>query len=325
MVASLDELLENDGVLPLSADATIAVIGPNADSPRHLLGNYTYAAAESDESALDVVTPLEAIRDRLQTRSVRYERGCAVRVEDDATDGESRDFDAATAAARNADVVVACVGGRSGIDVERDATGTAGEGLDRTSLSLPGRQQGLLEAVAETGTPLVVVLVNGRPLSLASLDSPAAVLEAWLPGQAGGLAIADVLFGVVDATGRLPVSIPRSAGQLPVHYRRTPLSAKQGYVDEPADPWFPFGHGESYAAFEYANLEVESASVPIGGAIDLSLDVTNAADRSGVEVVQLYVRDREVSVTRPVRGTPRVPAPLAPARRASTGLVFAPD
>lgn len=293
-------LLENDGVLPLPTDATVAVIGPNADSPRHLLGNYTYAAAESDESGLDVVTPLDAIRDRLGTRSVGYERGCEVRTEDDPTNAESRGFDPATAAAEDADVVVACVGGRSGIDVERDATGTAGEGLDRASLSLPGRQQALLEAVAETGTPLVVVLVNGRPLTLSSVDGLAAVLEAWLPGQAGGLAIADVLFGDVDASGRLPVSIPRSVGQLPVHYRRTPLSAGHDYVDESADPWYPFGHGESYATFEYANLEV-TTTVPVGGTIDISHDVTNAADRPGVEVVQVYVRDHEANVTRPVR------------------------
>lgn len=295
-------LLENDGTLPLSEAATVAVVGPNADEPRHLLGNYTYAAAESDDDGLEITTPLEAIRDRLPRGSVHYERGCTICAEDDPADPETTEFEAVRAIAKAADVVVACVGGRSGIDVERDAIGTAGEGLDRATLGLPGNQHVLLEAVTETGTPVVVVVISGRPLSLAArLDAPGAILEAWLPGQAGGPAIADVLFGDVDAVGRLPVSIPRSVGQLPVHYRRTALSASQHYVDETASPWYPFGHGESYTTFEYSELEVDEKAVPMGGSIDLALAVENVGQRSGMEVVQLYVRDHESSVTRPAR------------------------
>ncbi len=295
-------LLENDGTLPLSEAATVAVVGPNADEPRHLLGNYSYAAAESDDDGLEITTPLEAIRDRLKGGSLQYERGCGIVAENEPADRESQAFEAVRAIAETADIVVACVGGRSGIDVERDATGTAGEGLDRATLGLPGNQHALLEAVTETGTPVVVVLISGRPLSLAGrFDAPGAILEAWLPGQAGGRAIADVLFGDVDAAGRLPVSIPRSVGQLPVHYRRTALSASQQYVDETASPWYPFGHGESYTTFEYSELEVDEKTVPMGGSIDLSLAVENVGNRSGTEVVQLYVRDHESSVTRPVR------------------------
>ncbi|WP_227377613.1 glycoside hydrolase family 3 N-terminal domain-containing protein [Haladaptatus halobius] len=295
-------LLENDGTLPLADEATVAIVGPNADAPRHLFGNYTYAAAESDEDGLEVITPLAAIRNRLGQEAVRYEQGCSVKAEDDPANFESHEFDATRAAADAVDVVVACVGGRSGIDVEREATGTAGEGLDRTSLGLPGHQHALLEAVAETGTPVVVVLINGRPLSLDSrFDAPSAILEAWLPGQAGGLAIADVLFGDVDASGRLPVSIPRAVGQLPVQYCRTALSADQHYVDEAADPWYPFGHGESYTTFEYSELDLETKTVSMARSINFSLEVENTGKRPGIEVVQLYVRDLEASVTRPVR------------------------
>ncbi|MFC4248345.1 glycoside hydrolase family 3 N-terminal domain-containing protein [Natribaculum luteum] len=317
-------LLENDGTLPISDEASVAVVGPNADEPRHLLGNYTYAAAESDDDGLEVTTPLEAIRDRLGRASVRYERGCGILAEGGQADLESQEFDAARTIADTADVVVACVGGRSGIDVERDATGTAGEGLDRATLGLPGHQHALLEAVTETGTPVVVVLVSGRPLSLdGRFDAPGAILEAWLPGQAGGLAIADVLFGDVDAVGRLPVSIPRSVGQLPAHYRRTALSTNQHYVDEAADPWYSFGHGESYATFEYGELEVDAKTVSMAGSIDLALEVENVGNRPGIEVVQLYVRDREASVTRPdreLRGFCRLSLSPGERRRVSFSL-----
>ena len=285
-------LLTNDGTLPLSADTDVAVVGPNADTARNLLGSYSYTGAENADSGIDVVTPRTGLRKRVS--SVTYARGCSVhRAPDD-------DIDAAVRAASDADVAVAVVGGQSGIDVERDASGTAGEGLDRASLTLPGRQPSLVRRVSATGTPVVVVLVGGRPVAIPDIvDCAAAVVSAWLPGQAGGDAIADVLLGA-DPGGRLPVSLPRSVGQLPVHYRRDPASGG-GYVDEPGTPLFPFGHGESYATFTYGDLRVADARLAGDGKTTLAIEVENVADRPGSEVVQLYASDERAEVVRPVR------------------------
>jgi len=326
-------LLQNEGdLLPLSRDVgEVAVVGPNADAPRNQLGNYAYAAAEDEDSGVAVVTPLEGIRAALPDADrVTHVRGCDVRPpapgaqadaagagavagggdedgdgdgvgDGDAVDGND-EFDAAVAAARDADVAVVCVGGKSGIDVERESSGTAGEDLDRSELGLPGSQPALVRAVAATGTPTVVVLVNGRPLAIPAVaDAVPAVVEAWLPGQEGGTAVADVLFGDENPGGRLPVSIPRSVGQLPVTYDRTPISARQGYVFEGSDPLYPFGHGESYARFAYADLRIEPDEVPPTGSLAVAVDVTNESDRAGDEVVQLYARDPLASVVRPGR------------------------
>jgi beta-glucosidase len=273
-------LLANDGTLPLSGEASVALVGPSADDGRNLLGSYSYAAAEGADP-VGVTTPLAALRDRVGT--VTHVRGCDVRASPD------DDVDAAVSAARDADVVVACVGGRSGIDVERDATGTAGEGLDRAGLGLPGRQSELVRRVAATATPVVAVLVNGRPLALPDVaEHASAVLEAWLPGEAGGDAIADVLLGA-DPGGRLPVSLPRTVGQLPVDYRGSSVSTGE-YVDTPGTPLFPFGHGLSYATVEYGPLSVDPGEVRENEGVTASVTVSNRAARPGSEVVQLYAR-----------------------------------
>jgi beta-glucosidase len=283
-------ILTNDGTLPLAADTDVAVVGPNADAERNLLGSYSYVGAEDADGGIEVVTPRSGLQGRVD--SVTYARGCSVRREPD------DDIDAAVAAAREADVAVAVVGGQSGIDVERDSAGTAGEGLDRARLTLPGRQSSLVRRVAATGTPVVVVLVGGRPAAIPDVvDCAAAVVAAWLPGQAGGDAIADVLLGT-DPGGRLPVSLPRSVGQLPVQYRRDPASGGE-YVDESGAPLFPFGHGESYATFTYGDLRVEDARLAGDGETTLAVDVENVADRPGSEVVQLYASDRQADVVRP--------------------------
>jgi beta-glucosidase len=311
-------LLQNEGdLLPLSREVReVAVVGPNADAPRNQLGNYAYAAAEDEDSGVAVVTPLEGIRAALPDADrVTHVRGCDVRPPEPGATAdvagaravagggdENDEFDAAVAAARDADVAVVCVGGKSGIDVERESSGTAGEDLDRSELGLPGSQPALVRAVAATGTPTVVVLVNGRPLAVPDVaDAVPAVVEAWLPGQEGGTAVADVLFGDENPGGRLPVSIPRSVGQLPVTYDRTPISARQGYVFEASDPLYPFGHGESYARFAYADLRIEPDEVPPTGSVAVAVDVTNERDRAGDEVVQLYARDPLASVVRPGR------------------------
>jgi beta-glucosidase len=297
-------LLANDGLLPLSGTTrgsrdgggSVAVVGPNADSPRNLLGNYAYGGGLGAPS-MDAVTPLDGLRDRFGADTVVHERGCAVRPRPD--DGTTIDEAARCAAA--ADVAVVCVGGQSGIDVEVDSRGTAGEALDRAELALPGGQPALVEAVAATGTPTVVVLINGRPLAVPDVVAAAdATLEAWLPGVEGGRALADVLLGDADPGGRLPVSLPRSVGHLPVHYRQ-PRGSFGPYVFEEAGPLFPFGHGESYATFRYGDLQVSPATVAPDEPVTVEVTVENVADRAGEDVVQAYTTDPLASRVRPER------------------------
>jgi beta-glucosidase len=285
-------LLTNDGTLPLSPDFSVAVVGPNADTARNLLGGYSYAGAEDADGGIDVVTPRAGLQDRVA--SVSYERGCSIHHSPD------DDLSAAVTAVQDAEVAVAVVGGQSGINVERDASGTAGEGLDRASLTLPGRQSALIRQLCATGTPVVVVLVGGRPVAIPEVvDCAAAVVASWLPGQAGGDAIADVLLGA-DPGGRLPVSLPRAVGQLPVQYRRDAVSQGE-YVDEAGTPLFPFGHGESYATFRYGDVRVADDQLPGDGETTLAVDVENVADRPGSDVVQLYASDEQADVVRPER------------------------
>jgi beta-glucosidase len=309
-------LLSNDGTLPLSPDSHVALVGPNADEPRHLLGNYSYAAAENADAGTTVSTPRTALSERVDSST--HVRGCGVRPE-----GEGN-IQSAVDAAAAADVTVACVGGSSGIDVERESQGTAGEALDRASLRLPGRQLELIERVAATGTPLVVVYVGGRPPALPTVAERAdALLVAWLPGQAGGEAIADVLLGA-DPGGRLPVSLPRAVGTLPVYHWQDTVSRGWGeadveqreksdtdgleesdaedsaYVFTDGSPLFPFGYGESYAAFEYDSLAVASADEDT---LTLSTTVENTAERAGTTVVQLYRTGFEPGWTDPNRDT----------------------
>ncbi|MEA1931656.1 MAG: glycoside hydrolase family 3 N-terminal domain-containing protein [Euryarchaeota archaeon] len=305
-------ILDNDGLLPLSADTTVAVVGPNADAPRNLLGNYSYAGAENADGGVDIRTPRAALRERVD--ELRYARGCGIRA------GPDDDLDAAVAVAREADVVVACVGGQSGIDVERDSSGTAGEALDRAELSLPGRQAELVRRVAATGTSVAVVLVSGRPLAIPEVVETAnATVAAWLPGQAGGAGIADVLLGT-DPGGRLPVSLPQTVGQLPVDYRHPPVSDGE-YVFTDAEPLFPFGHGESYAAFSYGELSVSPSQLSTDGSLTASVPVENVDTRPGTEVVQLYAQHRGGRTVRPVRelvGFQRLE--LAAGERATVGF-----
>lgn len=285
-------LLQNDGTLPLSSSSKVAVVGPNADAGRNLLGNYSYAGAENENGGIDVVAPRAAIRERVA--AVEYAHGCGIKS------GSDDDIGAAVAAAREADVAVACVGGQSGIDVERDSPGTAGEALDRAELGLPGRQSELIERVAAVGTPVVVILVSGRPLAVPDVVEQAdATVAAWLPGQEGGTAIADVLLGA-DPGGRLPVSLPRSVGQLPVHYRQNTVSRGE-YVFNEFGPLFPFGYGESYADFEYDGFGIQQDEVGTDGSLTATVTVENVADRAGSEVVQLYARHRGGSTVRPER------------------------
>jgi beta-glucosidase len=321
-------LVENAGILPLPAALrSVAVIGPLADSSRELLGDYSYAAAletlldptdypappprlEQGESILRAElagrrTILDALRDRLAGADVRYEAGCGL------TDGTSAAIAAAAETARGADVAILVLGERSGLS----ASCTTGESRDRRDIGFPGRQQALLEAVVATDTPVVLVVMSGRPLALewASEDCRA-ILLAWVPGDEGADAIAGTLFGERNPGGKLPLTVPRHAGQVPITYRRKPsggMSHWHGdYVDGSVAPLWPFGFGLSYTRFELSNLRLDPASIPTaGGETSVRVDVRNAGEREGDEVVQLYVHDLEASVTRPVeelRGFRRV-------------------
>ena len=299
--ASVTLLKNAQGTLPLRKDQRVAVIGPNADNVYNLLGDYTSPQEEGN-----VKTILTGILSKLPSAQVEYVKGCAVR------DTTTSDIAAAVRAAQRADVVIVAVGGSSARDFKTSykETGAAvtdsktlsdmdcGEGFDRSTLDLMGHQQQLLEALAKTGKPLVVVYIEGRPLLKNWCDEhAAALLTAYYPGQEGGLAIADVLFGDYNPAGRLPVSVPRSVGQLPVYYnKKAPLP--HDYVDMTAKPLYPFGYGLSYTHFSYSNLRAAAISAT---SYDVTVDVTNDGAYDGDEVVQLYLHDEVASTSQPLK------------------------
>ena len=302
-------LLENNGVLPLSKDTRVAVIGPNADRMYNQLGDYT--APQAPEN---ICTPLEGIRAKLGDANVSYARGCAVK------DVESADIASAVRAARDADVAIVFVGGSSARDFETrfSDTGAAdansagisdmesGEGFDRSSLELMGVQEELLKAIKATGKPVVVVYIEGRPLDKRwAKENADALLTQFYPGQAGGYAIADVLFGDYNPAGRLPVSVPVAVGQVPVYYNR-PFAQANDYVEMTSKPLYSFGYGLSYTDFSYNSIRCEPLG---GGSVKVTVNVSNTGDRDGDEVVQIYVTDPLASTVRPVqqlRGFKRV-------------------
>lgn len=286
-------LLKNErDVLPLSKSAqSIAVIGPLADDQLNPLGSWT-----GDGRKEDVVTLLAGIKAAVSPSTrINYARGCEITGE--STDG----FAEAVAAARASDVVVVAAG---------EAADMSGEAASRSSLDLPGRQLDLVKAIAATGKPLVVVLMNGRPLAINWIaENVPAILETWFAGTEAGNAIADVLFGDVNPGGKLPVTFPRSAGQAPLYYnhRNTgrPPDEKNKYtskyIDAPWTPLFPFGYGLSYTRFELRDLRLSATRIGAGDRLEVSVEVENVGRRAGDEVVQLYLRDMASSVTRPVK------------------------
>lgn len=329
---------END-LLPLDSNAAcIAVIGPGADSLRLLQGDYHYpshhemqygliaddggigagptAAVESTSDvapmpgnpaaagAIDLAKHFPEMTTILAGICERVSRDTDVLAArgTDVIGTAQNGFDSAVDATAAAEVAIVVVGGKSGLV----RGNTSGEATDRATLGLPGVQQDLVEAVVATGTPTVVVLLNGRPLALPWIaEHVPAVLEAWLPGEEGGHAVADVLFGDVNPGGKLPVSLARDAGQMPLYYNHKPTGGRSmfwgDYADLPATPLFPFGHGLSYTTFTYADLRLSADSVPTDGVLAVSATIANDGARAGDEVVQLYVRDVAGSVTRPVR------------------------
>jgi beta-glucosidase len=285
-------LLKNEGrTLPLRKGLRrIAVIGPLADDRKAPLGPWSCLGRPEY-----VVTVLEGIRKKASPDvEVVYAKGCEV------TSALNRGLEEAADMAKGSDVAVVVVG---------EEAEMSGEAACRASLDLPGVQEELVRRVHETGVPVVEVLMNGRPLSIAwSAEHVPAILEVWFPGIQGGNAIAEVLFGDYNPGGKLPVTFPRTVGQVPIYYNhkntgRPPSEDKwtSRYLDVPFTPLFPFGHGLSYTEFEYSALKVEPEEVALGGHVRISLDLRNVGRFRGDEVVQLYIRDVVASVTRPVK------------------------
>ena len=284
--------------LPLPKTARVAVIGPLADDPLAFFGCYTMPRHLQHQAWFDggsgagveVATVLAALREELP--DVGYARGCDVATAD------RSGFAEAVARARSAELVVAVVGDEAGLF----GHGTSGEGCDVTDLTLPGVQQELLQALADTGTPVVAVLVTGRPYALGEVaDRLAAVVQAFFPGEEGGRAIAGVLTGRVTPSGKLPVEIPRLSGAQPSTYLRSPNASLHAGSDVDPTPLFAFGHGLSYTTFGYADLELSADHTATDGGVGISCTVRNTGSVAGTEVVQLYLGDPVSSVVRPTR------------------------
>ena len=269
------------------------MLGPNADDPSALFGCYSFAnhvLAQHPDVPLGLSVPsvLDALRSEREGVEVVHARGCDVDTDD--TSG----FGAALEAADGADAVVVVLGDRAGLF----GRGTSGEGCDADSLALPGAQQQLLDAVLATGTPTIVVLFAGRPYALgAAVTGAAAIVQTFFPGEEGTGAVAGVLSGRVNPSGRLPVSVPAHAGSQPSTYLAAPLARKNGVSNVDPTAAFSFGHGIGYAGFAWSSTEpvVEGASASV------TITVTNTGDRAGTDVVQLYLHDPVASVVRPVQ------------------------
>jgi beta-glucosidase len=300
-----EPLANGKPLLPLNPATLqrVAVIGPNA--ARIHQGGYSVQAAGG-------VSVLDGIQQYLDGQvEVVYAEGCRITQDGggwqswwrdavqlpDPTEEAAR-LEAATAAAQSADIAILVLGENESVCREgwsRDHLG------DRDSLDLPGNQQILLEAVAATGTPIVLLLINGRPLSIQwAAEHVPAIVECWYVGQAGGKAVAEMLFGELNPGGKLPITFPRSVGQLPAFYNHKP-SARRGYLFHENSPLFPFGHGLSYTTFSYSDLHIAPDIISPTSEVQLSITVTNAGQCAGDEVVQLYLRDCVSSVTRPIQ------------------------
>jgi beta-xylosidase len=287
-------------LLPLAADARVAVVGPLADDqlaffgcysmPRHL-GHMRRFDGSAGGAGVEVATLLDALRAEGVSVS-GHAAGCDVRTLDESG------FAEAVSRTRSADVIVAVVGDEAGLF----GHGTSGEGCDVTELTLPGVQERLLHALADTGLPVIAVLITGRPYALGTVaDRLAAVVQAFFPGEEGGSAIAGVLTGRVTPSGKLPVEIPRDAGAQPSTYLRSKNAAEHGGSTVDPTPLFAFGHGLSYAVFEYSDLALSACEVPTDGTVQVSCTVRNTGPVAGTEVVQLYLGDPVATVVRPVR------------------------
>ena len=304
-------LLSNDGLLPLTARGAsaasaasaatgaplrIAVIGPNADTPFAVLGCYSFPAHVGVQHphtpvGIDLPTLLQSVRAEFPQAQVDYVPGTTI-------DGGETDFAAAIEVAKGADVVILALGDRAGLF----GRGTSGEGCDVESLRLPGTQQELTDAIIATGTPTVVTLLSGRPYALGSaVTGAAAIVQTFFPGEEGTPAIAGVLSGRVNPSGRLPVSVPSREGSQPTTYLAAPLAQASDVSNLDPTPAFAFGHGLSFTPFVWSDFTLDNTLVGVDAAVSASLVVTNPSDRAGADVVQVYLHDPVASVVRPVQ------------------------
>lgn len=312
-------LLENNGILPLGGKPRVAVVGPTADDPLALLSGYSFPVhliiSDMVEETSQVTTPRAALEQYLGASLIRYAKGCHIiekrmagapvfpgdsggkPIQQSPVSQRMDLIPDAVSAAKESDVVIACVGDLAGLF----QSGTVGEGSDTDSLNLPGVQQQLLEALVATGKPVIVVMTGGRPYNLQGLEEKvAALMMAWAPGQEGGWAIADVLTGRAEPQGRLVVSVPKNAGAMPYYYNHklksggTPFAFHFGAL-------YPFGYGLGWTQFRWGAARLAESRVPIDGEVALSVDITNTGERSGSEVVQVYVRDKVATQVRPLQ------------------------
>jgi len=298
-------LLKNDGILPLRKDLNkIAVIGPNSDNKLSLHGDYSYSMhvpvisevfegeSVKYEVMVETVSILEGIKNKVSSNTkVSYAMGC------DLISDSKEGFKEAIEISKDADIIIAVLGENSGLFKR----GLSGEGNDRKDLNLPGVQEELLKELHKLGKPLILILINGRPLSIKwAKDNIPAIIEAWYPGEEGGNAVAEVIFGDYNPSGKLPISFPKDVGQIPVYYNRKP-SAFSEYINEDSKPLFPFGHGLSYTKFEYSDLKINPEKITPTSFVDISFKIKNVGDREGEEVVQLYIHDEWASIERPVK------------------------
>ncbi|WP_119698287.1 glycoside hydrolase family 3 N-terminal domain-containing protein [Microbacterium halotolerans] len=316
-------LLKNDGILPLHGSGRIAVVGPSASQPRTHLGCYSFTNHVysrfygEDEHGIDIPSILDSLRaaPALAAADIVYERGV------DFTDVDESGIAAAVAAAQSAELAIVTVGDLAGLF----GRGTSGEGCDVVDLGLPGRQADLVEAVLATGTPTVLVLVTGRPYSLGRFaDRAAAIVQAFMPGEEGGPAVASVLSGIVNPSGKLPVQIPDHVGGQPGTYLTPALGwYSDGVSNLDPRPLFPFGYGNSYTSFEVGDLDISDGEIANDGVVTVSARVTNTGERDGAEVVQLYLDDRAAQVVRPrlwLAGFAKVRLAVGESRRVSFRL-----
>ena len=329
MAESSIVLLDNPvGVLPLQSARRIAVIGPCSDDPQAFFGCYAfpnhvipqYPDFDRDRGDIGVVAEslLSAMRAEFQAAEVGYEPGCSV------SGGDLSGVPPAVAEAAAADLVVLAVGDRAGLFGD----GTSGEGCDAADLGLPGHQSELVEAILDTGRPTVLVAISGRPYALGAYRGrAAAIVQAFFPGEEGGAALAGVLSGRVNPSGKLPVGVPRYPGGQPYTYLAPPLGQNNGGVSNlDPTPAFPFGHGLTYTSFDYDNLHANPVELDTAGSVELTVRVRNTGAREGDEVVQLYAADPVASVTRPITqlvGFVRVR--LAPAASAEVSFIVHTD
>jgi beta-glucosidase len=288
-------LLRNENALPVpKSTGSVAVVGPLADDATDQLGS-NVPIGQNTVAEAHTVTVLQGIKNAVPSANVTYAQGC------DATCTSDAGFGAAVQAANSADRTIVVLG---------EPASYSGEASSRSNIDLPGKQLALVQAIAATGKPYVVVLMNGRPLTIPWLaDNAPGLLEAWQPGSEGGNAVADVLFGSVNPSGKLTMSFPRNVGQIPISYNELPTGRPfdpnnkytSKYLDVPNTPQYAFGYGLSYTTFSFTNLHVSPSSVGVSGKVTVRADVTNTGTRSGTDVAQLYIHDKVASILQPVR------------------------